>query len=450
MEPVGLGVRLPVDATPFIGRARELEQVAERLADPACRLLTVVGPGGIGKTRLAVEAARGQAARFRDGVVFVDLAAVGSPELAAGTLLRELGAPATGEAEAGPRLAAYLRPKRLLLVLDNFEHLLAAGGLLVDLLHAAPGLKLLVTSRARLNLAEEWLVPLEGMEAPPEMMPPGATRAEQLDLDAWDATRLFGTCVARLRPGWMPGQAEVEAVGAHLPPAGRQPAGHRAGRGLGAHAARWARSHSEVERSLAFLSTSLARCGSAPPQHGRGLRPFVGDARRAGTRHSAPVERLSRRVDCARRRLRWQAPSWPTWRGWWTSRGCAWPRAGATACTSWCASTARRSWRREHATESGESPDAVRRRHCAYYGRFLHTAMPKMNFAREALDELMAEFGNTEAGLRWAAQYHDLAALRDMSMSLFFIAEMLGWFQYIIQIFQTAIDLLEPEVDSRR
>jgi len=101
VEPVGLGVRLPVDSTPFIGRARRAGAGGRTPGDPACRLLAVVGPGGIGKTRVAVEAARGQAERFPDGVIFADLAAVGSPELVAGTLLRELGAPPPAKRRRG-------------------------------------------------------------------------------------------------------------------------------------------------------------------------------------------------------------------------------------------------------------------------------------------------------------------------------------------------------------
>lgn len=439
------GVRLPVDVTPFIGRARELQQVAERLANPACRLLTILGPGGIGKTRLAVEAARGQAGHFPDGIVFADLAAVGSPDLVAPALLHALGAPANSEADTGARLAAYLRPLRLLLLLDNFEHLLAAGALLVDLLHAAPGVKLLATSRARLNLAGEWLIPLEGMEAPPESPSKEEARFEQLDLEAWDATRLFGACVARVRPGWAPTHDEAMTVARICRLLDGNPLGIEL-------AAAWVRSlevgeiANEMERSLAFLSTPLR---DVAPRHRSMAAVFDHSWGMLEEKERAILRRLS------------------IFRGGWT-REAACGVAGAELADlaglvdrSWVQVTGRGRYgmheavrqyceeqlNTQHEAACGEPPDAVRRRHCTYYGRFLHTEMPKMNFAREALDELMAEFGNTEAGLRWAAQYHDLAALRNMAMSLYFIADMHGWQPYISQIYQTVSDLLEPEID---
>jgi DNA-binding SARP family transcriptional activator len=113
---------LPVPPTPFVGRVAELAQVAELLRDPSCRLLTIVGPGGSGKTRLALQAAQAQVERFAQGVVWVDLAAVSRPEELALALLRSLQAPEQGAADAGQRLCDYLADKQLLLLLDNAEH----------------------------------------------------------------------------------------------------------------------------------------------------------------------------------------------------------------------------------------------------------------------------------------------------------------------------------------
>jgi DNA-binding SARP family transcriptional activator len=165
---------LPPDPTPFIGREPELAQVAARLADPDCRLLTVLGPGGIGKTRLAIQAARDEAGRFAHGACFVDLAPIASAELLAATILRTLQAPAFGAAESDQHVLSYLAGRQLLLVLDNYEHLLTGAepdrcdgyGLVTKILGAAPQVKLLVTSRARLNVRAEWLETLEGMRVP--------------------------------------------------------------------------------------------------------------------------------------------------------------------------------------------------------------------------------------------------------------------------------------------
>ncbi len=115
---------LPPDPTPFIGREAELAQIAERLADPACRLLTILGPGGMGKTRLAIQAARGEADRFAHGACFVDLAPVASAEQLAAAILRALQVPAQGATEPDQHILSYLADKQMLLVLDNYEHLL--------------------------------------------------------------------------------------------------------------------------------------------------------------------------------------------------------------------------------------------------------------------------------------------------------------------------------------
>ncbi len=158
---------LAEEATPLIGRTDELATIATALDQPACRLLTILGPGGIGKTRLAREAARRSAAQFSDGAWFVDLAPASSAAALPTLLLQRLGAPDSGAADPRRRLLSYLGPKQMLLLLDNFEHLLDGAGLMVEMLAAAPAVKILVTSRARLNLSDEWLHPLAGLEAPP-------------------------------------------------------------------------------------------------------------------------------------------------------------------------------------------------------------------------------------------------------------------------------------------
>jgi DNA-binding SARP family transcriptional activator/Tfp pilus assembly protein PilF len=169
---------LPPQATPFVGREIELTQIAAALDNPACRLLTLVGPGGMGKTRLALQAAahQTQLATFQDGIFLIPLAAVTSPELIVSSLMETLNLPLTGSLEPKLQLLNYLSRKELLLLLDNFEHLLIpsptqetnnnAAQLLADLLHRAPRLKLLLTSRQRLNLPEEWLLEIEGLTYP--------------------------------------------------------------------------------------------------------------------------------------------------------------------------------------------------------------------------------------------------------------------------------------------
>ncbi len=165
---------LPVPATPFLGREMELAQIAERLADPTCRLLTLLGPGGIGKTRLALQVAAGHLPVFGDGVAYVSLAGVEAGDrpdanLAwdlASALAGALNTPFRDSEDAQTQLTAVLRPLELLLVIDNFEHLAGEAELLADLLAAAPRCKLLVTSRQQLDLLEEWVYELQGLPLP--------------------------------------------------------------------------------------------------------------------------------------------------------------------------------------------------------------------------------------------------------------------------------------------
>jgi predicted ATPase/DNA-binding SARP family transcriptional activator len=146
---------VPSDTTPFIGREAEKARVTELLARPSCRLLTITGPGGIGKTRLAVETARGQPPHFPGGVWFVSLAAIASPELVAFKLGASLGFTFYGREPPSDQLASYLHDKMLLLVLDNFEHLPGASPLVAELLTRCPHLKVLVTSRVPLHVYGE-------------------------------------------------------------------------------------------------------------------------------------------------------------------------------------------------------------------------------------------------------------------------------------------------------
>jgi class 3 adenylate cyclase/DNA-binding XRE family transcriptional regulator len=130
---------LPPQPTPFVGREEELALIATHLHDSACRLVTVIGPGGIGKTRLALEAAAARRPDFPDGVYFVPLAALSSGSLLVSTIADALAFPLYGGADPEAQLLSFLRERRLLLVLDNFEHLLEGTRLLAQILDHAPG-----------------------------------------------------------------------------------------------------------------------------------------------------------------------------------------------------------------------------------------------------------------------------------------------------------------------
>ena len=147
--------QLPVQMNMTIGRAGEIASLAALLRREDVRLLTLTGPGGVGKTRLALEVAREVGAEFQDGVCFVSLAALREPELVLPTIAQALGIEEVAHHPLPEMLRAFVREKALLLALDNFEHVLAAGPLLADLLALAPRLKMLATSREALHLYGE-------------------------------------------------------------------------------------------------------------------------------------------------------------------------------------------------------------------------------------------------------------------------------------------------------
>lgn len=154
---------LPPDPTPLVGRAEELAQIEARLRDPGCRLLTLVGLGGTGKTRLALAVAQRLRGRAAHGTFFVPLGALPCPQLVVPTIAETIGFTFFGRERPGAQLLDALREKQMLLILDNFEHVLEATAWLAELHAAAPGVQCLVTSRERLDLYEEWLFPVQGL-----------------------------------------------------------------------------------------------------------------------------------------------------------------------------------------------------------------------------------------------------------------------------------------------
>ena len=157
---------LPSIGTAFVGREKELAALADLLANPDCRLVTLFGPGGIGKTRLALQAAADHLSAFRDGVAFVPLASVETTAHFAPTVAGALGLSFHGDQNIEEQLPGYLRRKELLLVLDNLEHILECADFLSTVLRRAPGVVLLATSRERLNMHEEWVYEIAGLTYP--------------------------------------------------------------------------------------------------------------------------------------------------------------------------------------------------------------------------------------------------------------------------------------------
>lgn len=178
---------LQTQPTPLIGREKELSEVIKRLNTEGMRLLTLTGPGGIGKTRLALQAAADLVDRFVDGVYFVDLAPIRDPEAALAAIAQTLGLRETSDRHPLDELKSQLHAKSMLLLLDNFEQVTAAASQVGELLRNCPQLKLLVTSREALHIRGEFVFPV-----PPLALPRVDTRLLQIDqLTEYEAVRLF-------------------------------------------------------------------------------------------------------------------------------------------------------------------------------------------------------------------------------------------------------------------
>jgi len=178
---------LPAQATTLVGREREVEQICELMKREEVRLVTLTGPGGTGKTRLSLQVAADLIDGYANGVYFVALAPISNPELVDSTIAQTLGIPESGENGLREQLKVYLENKQLLLVLDNFEQVVAAAPVVSELLAASNGLKVLVTSREVLHLQGEHSYPV-----PTLTMPERGGREEDIStLTQYEAVRLF-------------------------------------------------------------------------------------------------------------------------------------------------------------------------------------------------------------------------------------------------------------------
>jgi predicted ATPase/DNA-binding SARP family transcriptional activator len=381
---------LPRSPTPFVGRAAELEALAERLADPDCRLLALVGPGGIGKTRLALRAAEEQRGLFAQGIAFVPLVSVSSPDLITPAIADALGFSLQGQEDPQAQLLNRLRDREMLLVLDGMEHLLEGRTLLDGILQRAPGVTLLVTSRERLNLREEWAYVLGGLPYPKELSP------DKERLSTFGAMELFRQRASQadqrftLSEGEIPQVARICRLVEGMPLGVELAAAWVAGRSCAELA-------QEIERSLDALTTPLRNA----PERQRsvratfdyswslltdderhlfgGLSVFRGGFSETAARQvlNAPPERLAALID--KSLVRRESAD----------------RRGVHELL--------RQFAAEKLEGSAEAAQ-VNNTHCHYYADFLHLREEALQKKHDqiATEEIGREMGNIHAAWHWA------------------------------------------------
>ncbi|MGB5048649.1 MAG: AAA family ATPase, partial [Caldilineaceae bacterium] len=202
--------RLPIPVTPLVGRSLEKARLVEWIRDAGPRLVTIVGPGGMGKTRLALDVAseRAEAEQFEHGVAFVDMAPLSELDQMPAAIAQALGLPLESGSNQTrspqQQVIDFLSARHLLLLLDNAEHLLDGAPFIADILAGAPGVQILVTSRAPLRLVGEQLYPLGGLETSDPLA--------QIDRESASASALFVQSAHRVRPGYRQDAEESRSI----------------------------------------------------------------------------------------------------------------------------------------------------------------------------------------------------------------------------------------------
>jgi predicted ATPase/DNA-binding SARP family transcriptional activator len=441
---------LPPETTPFVNREGELAAIKRLLLDePSCRLLTLVGPGGIGKTRLALKTAMQVVDAYPDGVHLVLLASTPGEDLLVASIADALMVSFQGRTEPKTQLLNYLREKELLLVLDNMEHLLGGRDLISEILLHAPGVRILVTSRIRLSLHAEWVWVVEGLSYPgaetsPASMP--ATLAKQepengVLVQRYSAVRLFLESVHRNCPSYHLTDADQAAITRICQLLEGMPLGLEL-------ASAWARIMPlaeiarEIERNIDFLATSMQ---DLPARH-RNLRALFEHSWQllSKTERTAIAKLSVFRGGFERQAADRVASVSPFLLAALVDKSVLRPQSGPHPSGRYDMHELLRQFAADKLREMGAEQEA-RETHGSYYSSFLQQQESRLRGAeqQDAADEIAAEIDNVRAAWRWSTEQCRATEIAQSleSLHLFYYAR--GWVQEGQEAFQRALACME-------
>ena len=381
---------LPADSEGFVGRANELEELVALVARDECRLLTVVGPGGVGKSSLAKRALRQLEPRFPDGAHWIALDDLHDIAQVTARIAAELGLALNPQQQPLPVICEHLSRRRALLMLDNGEQLDQLPHVIERLLADSPRLKICATSRVRFGVRGEWLLPLEGLALAP-------IDAQEREILASDAAKLFVAAAHAVRPDFAP-DGQAGAIGALLLATGGLPLAILL-------AANWVRLlpvaeiSAELERSLDVLES--AEDGEERPEHRSVRATFEQSWERLATSERNALCALSVFIGSFTRTAAKEVAN------------ATLPLLAALADKSLLqvSSAGRCSLHpliRQFAREKLDADPlaAIQRRHAEYFHRLLARLTPAAQAAdQSALDEIGADLENCRHAWRWAIEH---------------------------------------------